>query len=435
MTTELSVKVVYDGEMRRFSFSGTSFQALRDKIVELLGLGATPIVVKYIDEDGDLITVSSDLELRAAIVPGKLLRLEISLKQPTAQIPPQQPAPPPSVPPTDAAPFNPFAAFQRGCGPTPMQAQAQPQPQPYIPPHHRPFGTPFGSHWDNKADMKDDWRAMKEHHKAMKAHVKGVHKAMKTGKYPPHPHPHHHMFGGPLGFAPSHPPGFAPSPSPGVGAVPPFHPTQNQEKLVARHVKDITIEDGTRIPAGTSFVKTWRVRNEGAPWPAGCQLAYNSCEKNGTCDNMSGPEYVVIGGPVASNVEIDIAVPLVAPTKPGRYTGYWKMRTPDGKKFGQRLWVTIVVPSGGSSSDEEADKYEALVDIVMAMGFDVKRHRVFRLLQKHNGDVQQVALSLAEKQQKAEKKAAKREQWSHQQPQPQYGQYKYPQQSNISMID
>lgn len=55
------------------------------------------------------------------------------------------------------------------------------------------------------------------------------------------------------------------------------------------------------------------------------------------------------------------------------------MRTPEGKKFGQRLWVTIVVPSaGGSSSDEdkEADKYEALVDAVLAMGFNAKRHRV-----------------------------------------------------------
>lgn len=84
----------------------------------------------------------------------------------------------------------------------------------------------------------------------------------------------------------------------------------------------MTIEDGTRVPAGTPFVKTWRVRNEGAPWPPGCQLAYNSQEKHGTSDNMSGPEYVIVEGGVASNVEIEISVPLVAPNKPGRYTGY-----------------------------------------------------------------------------------------------------------------
>jgi len=163
-------------------------------------------------------------------------------------------------------------------------------------------------------------------------------------------------------------------------------------------VKDVTIEDGMQIAANTPFVKTWRVRNEGAPWPAGCSLLFVS--KHGG-DNMSGPESVLVPveGPVATNQEVDISVSLVAPAKAGRYTGFWKMCTAEGRKFGQRLWVTIVVPSLGSSSESEreADKYETLVDSVLARGFGVKRHRVFRLLRKFNGDVEKVCEALLAK--------------------------------------
>jgi len=312
------------------------------------------------------------------------------------------------------------------------------------------------------AKIKDEFKQAKEHHRQIKDHMRGVHKMMKKehkhalraamfssydaqgphGHHDPHAFGHHdpnsfghHAFGphfqaadattapGVEGTVPPEFTGFPHQP----GFVPPFgfphyphphpffgdHHGDHSEKLVARHVKDVTIEDGTRVPAGTQFVKTWRVRNEGQPWPAGCRLTYNSCEKHNSGDSMSGPEHVTVEAPVAANAEVDISVPLVAPTRPGRYTGYWKMRTPDGRKFGQRLWVTIVVPGAAgssSSSDEdlEADRYEALVDSVLAMGFTVKRHRVFRLLQKHEGNVDKVALKLAEKQQKFDRKAAEK---------------------------
>jgi len=180
---------------------------------------------------------------------------------------------------------------------------------------------------------------------------------------------------------------------------------KKKDSMTARHVKDVTIEDGTQIPANTPFVKTWRVRNEGDPWPAGCLLLYISKQHG---DSMGSPESLVVAVPVATGQEIDISVPLVAPAKPGRYTGYWKMATPDGKKFGQRMWASIVVPSTSSSSegDKEADKFEVLVDSVLARGFAVKRHRVFRLLQKFDGDVEAVVALLAHKaEHKDEKKA------------------------------
>lgn len=41
--------------------------------------------------------------------------------------------------------------------------------------------------------------------------------------------------------------------------------------------------------------------------------------------------------------ELDIAVDFTAPASPGRYISYWKMASPSGQKFGQRVWVLIQV--------------------------------------------------------------------------------------------
>lgn len=41
--------------------------------------------------------------------------------------------------------------------------------------------------------------------------------------------------------------------------------------------------------------------------------------------------------------EMDVAVDFVAPARPGRYISYWRLASPSGQKFGQRVWVHIQV--------------------------------------------------------------------------------------------
>lgn len=41
--------------------------------------------------------------------------------------------------------------------------------------------------------------------------------------------------------------------------------------------------------------------------------------------------------------ELDVAVDFIAPEHPGRYISYWRMASPSGQKFGQRVWVLIQV--------------------------------------------------------------------------------------------
>lgn len=169
-------------------------------------------------------------------------------------------------------------------------------------------------------------------------------------------------------------------------------------KMVARHVKDITITDGTELAPGAPFVKTWRIRNEGEAWPAGCRLLWIS--RHG--DRMGAPESVPlpVEGAVAPQQEVDVSVDLVAPTEPGRYTCYFRMTTAEGVKFGQRMWASIVVAgSSSSSSDEDLAmlKYGNVAEMIEAMGFSTKRKHVIRLLEKHDGNVDKVVRVLAKK--------------------------------------
>lgn len=43
--------------------------------------------------------------------------------------------------------------------------------------------------------------------------------------------------------------------------------------------------------------------------------------------------------------EIDVGVDFVTPAKPGGYVSYWRLASPTGQMFGQRVWVFIQVCS------------------------------------------------------------------------------------------
>lgn len=104
-------------------------------------------------------------------------------------------------------------------------------------------------------------------------------------------------------------------------------------------VADVTIPDDTVIPPAINFTKTWRIRNTGTcAWPAGSSWAFAGG------DQMNGPHAVSV--PAARPGETaDVSVLLTAPSIPGRYTGYWTLRLPDGTLMNQRYYVRIIVPA------------------------------------------------------------------------------------------
>jgi len=106
----------------------------------------------------------------------------------------------------------------------------------------------------------------------------------------------------------------------------------------AELVKHINYPDGTRIIKGTSFTKIWRLRNTGTTdWNVGYALAFDGG------DQMNAPKVLYLSQYVYPNETIDLSVPMKAPDSLGVYTGYFRMQTDDGQKFGERIHVQIEV--------------------------------------------------------------------------------------------
>lgn len=114
----------------------------------------------------------------------------------------------------------------------------------------------------------------------------------------------------------------------------PIPPTATQTPLptitstpvcdLGNFIQDVTISDGTIMEPGKTFTKTWRVKNVGScTWNANYQLIFDTGEP------MGGPaSQPVTSGVVAPGQVLDISVNLTAPSKPGNYRGYWRIRNP-----------------------------------------------------------------------------------------------------------
>jgi next-to-BRCA1 protein 1 len=104
------------------------------------------------------------------------------------------------------------------------------------------------------------------------------------------------------------------------------------------------------------FVKIWKMRNEGTvAWPENTRLSYVGG------DRLSNVEAVPV--PVIEpGAEVDIAVDMTAPNLPGRYVGYYRLLTPDGTRFGQRVWVDIIVAPQEEKAQETAKSTQMEVE-------------------------------------------------------------------------
>jgi len=124
-------------------------------------------------------------------------------------------------------------------------------------------------------------------------------------------------------------------------------PTPLCEKS-SKYVDDLTVPDDTKIAAGTRFEKRWRVLNDGTcSWGEGYGLAFAEGEQ------MSGPDRTSVAK-TEPEEETDISVTLVAPGKPGKYRGDWKLSAPDGELFGAKLYVQIIVVASTATPEPTA---------------------------------------------------------------------------------
>lgn len=64
MTT---VKIFYNNDVRRFLLESVSFKDLQARVAELFKLPLEGFCLKYKDEDGDAVTITTDMELQEAV--------------------------------------------------------------------------------------------------------------------------------------------------------------------------------------------------------------------------------------------------------------------------------------------------------------------------------------------------------------------------------
>lgn len=105
-------------------------------------------------------------------------------------------------------------------------------------------------------------------------------------------------------------------------------------------VQDVTIADGTNVPRGSKFTKTWQLQNTGAcPW-TGYAIAFVSG------DRMSSPDTAPVPQTLAGK-SVNVSVDLVAPSIDGAYTGFFELRNANGQALPigieKTFWVKITV--------------------------------------------------------------------------------------------
>ncbi len=130
----------------------------------------------------------------------------------------------------------------------------------------------------------------------------------------------------------------------------------------ATFVADVTIPDNMVMAPGTSFVKTWRIRNDGScTWGPGQTV--DSVEKVGGT-TMSATTRFALTSVVRRGQTADISVTLQAPALAGTYLSEWKFRRTNGLLFGlgasgaTPFYVRIVVSGGSQSTPTGAERIQ-----------------------------------------------------------------------------
>lgn len=101
---------------------------------------------------------------------------------------------------------------------------------------------------------------------------------------------------------------------------------------------DATVPDNTIMTPGQDFIKTWRVKNNGAcPWGAGYVLVYA-----GYANPMDG-QFIAMTEVIQPGEEVEVSVQFKAPDAAGEYLSAWTMQNPQGVTFPEPIFVKIIV--------------------------------------------------------------------------------------------
>jgi len=118
-----------------------------------------------------------------------------------------------------------------------------------------------------------------------------------------------------------------PTATAGAGANPSYEYTPGC--VFATYVADVTVVDGMVILPGTTFTKTWRIKNGGS-----CKWDANFAMVQVSGDTMGEQTRFPLTRVVYPGQEVDVSVTLTSPTSNGKYTSQWRLAVPGGGSAG-----------------------------------------------------------------------------------------------------
>lgn len=104
-----------------------------------------------------------------------------------------------------------------------------------------------------------------------------------------------------------------------------------------------TLPDKSVVQAGKSFTKAWEIKNTGTcDWDEGYTFAF---QPDLSSSGIAGYDIVIKESDRVTkpNHSQSFIIKLTAPSTPGEYKGYWKLKTENGTYFGPLVYFDIVV--------------------------------------------------------------------------------------------
>ena len=121
-------------------------------------------------------------------------------------------------------------------------------------------------------------------------------------------------------------------------------PDVEGDGLNAAFIGDVTLADGIAVRPGQALQKVWQVRNTGdKEWPAGTRLQFiggDVTPVGGEADDATSWSEVPTAAPGQA---INLVIDIQTPPQLGRFRGSFRLVTPDGNRFGPRIWIDVDV--------------------------------------------------------------------------------------------
>ncbi len=106
---------------------------------------------------------------------------------------------------------------------------------------------------------------------------------------------------------------------------------------VLSYLEDLSIPDGTHFEAGSKIEKQWQVKNSGTcNWTEAYTLQLVDGEAMGAQESQDLVQ-------AKAGAEAVVEINFIAPTTPGEHKSSWQAFDPDGKPFGDKVFIQIVV--------------------------------------------------------------------------------------------